>query len=341
MEKTKSQGTVYPIVILMLSTVTLDSISGFVRGSGTAAPISAVLTILIALFCAFVVNTAFGGRSFFDVICTVFGKKAGFLVMLGFFVLTVFNASVRMEMFTRAICGYILKQTPKVIVMTVLSLCAFFVSFFGTKAISRYAYTFFLIFVVFALIIIFSSSAKVNFDNLFPLLGKGNFKNVFSMMYIFSDFIYLYVLSDKSRKSATKSIAAGAAVTLVLTAFYVLCVPYPVSEGYNYPLYTLASLSNSSVIFQRLDGLVYVIWMFAGFISVGTLVLTASRLFSDTFGIKDRKATSACLALLVFLSAMTGLSSGGTVCSIMSWTSFVVLPLVAVIYRIVRKRKNA
>ena len=341
MVKTKSTGGLYLIVVMILSTVTLNSISGFVRGSGTAAPISAVLTMLIAVFCAFAADTAFGDRSFSSVIYTVFGKKTGFLLLLFLFVLTILNVSVRMDMFSRAICGYILKQTPKVVVMAVMTVCAFFVCFFGVKAVSRYAYTFFLVFIIFAAIIIFSSSSKVDFDNLYPLLGKGDFGNVFSMMYIFSDFIYLFVLADKRKKTATKAVVLSGVVTVVLTAFYVLCVPYPVSEGYNYPLYTLASLSNSSVIFQRLDGLVYIIWMFAGFISVGALSLAASCLFADTFALKDRKAVSAPLTLAIFLLAVTGLCPQGTIFTAMSWTSFVILPAVSVIYRIVRKRKNA
>ncbi len=343
MEKPGIRETTHLFALLIISTVTLGAISGFVHNSGTAAYINTILTLVLSLALVWVINPAFKESDFRGVLSAVYGKGGSALIMCALFLLTVGNAALRTGMFANAINSYILTGTPRIIILGVISICAFFASYFGLEAVTRYSLVTLIAFFVFFAIILFSSSAEVKLLNLYPLLGKGSFIDVLSMMYVFSDIIYLYLLSGriKVKRVARGAIALGGAVAVLLTFFYVLCVPYPVSENHAYPLYTLASLSNSSVVFQRMDGLVFIIWILSSFISVGALCLFSAEILRQAFSLSDRRAVSSLVAFLVFLVSAADFLRWEIVFIAMSLACFVFLPVTAVIYRIMRRKKDA
>lgn len=335
-------------VLLILSTVTLDSLWGFVHNSGTAAVINAFLGLVFAAAVVIFSRGVFRNSGLETVFKDVYGKCGTCVLMLIFLVLTIFNAASRMSIFTDAADRYILGDSPRIFILIMFSLCVFGVSFFGMEALTRYSFAGFIIFAVFSVIILISSTGEISYLNICPVLGKGSFLNVANMLYIFSDIVYMYFIlnSIKDRKKAEnamlKSVIIAGLITCLFTAFYTLCVPYPVSEEFSYPLYRLAALSNSSVVFQRLDGLVFIIWMFMGFISAGALTLFGIMIFESIFKLNDTAALAAPFSLLVFLLALSGVVSTEFIRESMSVYCFGVIILTTVIYKVkyVWRRKN-
>ncbi len=336
MEKSGTRETGSLFAVLIISTVTTGAISGFVYNSGTAAYINAFLTAIAAFVLVGILHLCLGKDDFCSALGSVYGKTLSKLVMGIIFILTVASASVRMDMFADAIGKYVLTETPRIVIFSVIALCSFFAAFFGIEAITRYALVSFIVFVAFLGVIFFSSASEVRYINICPVLGKGDFISVASMLYVFSDIMYLYLISNRVKRgrSGVRAVFLGGTLTVLITLFYVLCVPYPVSQSYDFPLYTLASLSNSSVIFQRMDGLVFVIWIFTSFISVGALSFFATDIFARVFGISDRRAIVSAVTFIIFLVSCGGMLKADVILTISAALCFGFVPFTALICKL-------
>lgn len=335
MEKIGSKETTALFVLLILSRVCLGGINGFVSNSGTAASINVLIGIIISLSVCLLVCKVFSKEDFGNVFKKTYGRTFGIAVLTILFFVTVLNASMSVRNFTQAIGKYVLPNTPDVMIAAVFSFCIVAVSRFGIESVTRYSLAVFFVFVVLFAIILCFSHTEVQIRNIIPFRGKGGFGNVFDMVYVFSDIIYMFLIIRGINKNGAKApfyaLATGGIITAVLVLFYTLCVPYPVSERFSYPLYRLASLANTTVVFQRLDGIVYIIWMFSGFISVGTLGYFAAYLFESAFGISDKRAIVPMIALLVYF--ISGISIAEYASFLMSIYAFGILPVTALLYK--------
>lgn len=289
--------------VIAISAISLEAIGEFVANSASAAYINAALVVVFALAGTWVTNISFSKTDLFSGLSAAYGKTTASFAMVALFCITIFGAGVRIDMFSRAIGRFVLEDTSEFFIKAVFALCAFFASYYGIGSLSRYGTVCLSLFFIFFAIIFSFSVSEVRAINIFPVLGKGNFGGVIGMMYIFADVIYAYVQGKKGGQNAKRSILIGGTVVVLTTLFYCLCVPYPFSTMHEYPFFALASLANSSVIFQRLDGIVFAIWMLGGFVSVGALCFFATRILSQVFELSDPKALSGAVALLTFLGA--------------------------------------
>lgn len=336
MEKIGAKETKWLFVLLIMSGVTLGDIAVFVSNSGTAAFINCLCGLAITLLSTAVSNTMLKHGNLTEVFKSVYGKAVTFVFCAILLVVTVLNAANRMNMFARAIGEFVLTDTPRVFILMLFALPVLSAVLFNLEALSRYALAAGIVFLFFVAIIIFTALGEADYINICPVLGKGKVINVLNMLYVFSDIVYFYIISGhiKDVGTPTKAVIFGGFITTILTLFYTLCVPYPVSEKYVYPLYRLASLANSSVVLQRLDGLVFLMWMFLGFISAGALTLFAVIIFSEMFKLKDRRAVSSAFVFLVFIIALFGVTAGRGINIILPAIAFGVLPLTALLYKI-------
>jgi spore germination protein KB len=334
MEKIGAKETSFLFAILIISTVTLGAISGFAEDFGTLAYVNSAICTALSFLLVWISKRSLGNSNFYTVVYSAYGQTAGKIFMCLVFILTVLNASLRMGVFTDAIGSMVLPQTPRFIIFAVMAICSFFVSYFGFEAITRYALVCFTVFLAFFAVILFSSLSEAEVANLKPQGVNGEIVSVISMLFVFSDIFYVYLISDKikGKNSALHAVFIGGGIAILLTLFYVMCVPYPVLGKYSYPFYTLASLTNSSLIFQRMDGLVFVVWIFASFVSSGALCLFASDILARVFCLSDRKVLSAPVSLMMFLTSYLGFA-GQWVSGAMSFVCFVFLPATAIIFK--------
>ncbi len=340
MEKTGVKETVSLFVILIVSQVSLGAISGFVHNSGTAAAINAVCGLVIALAVCIFSGSVFKKTDFSEVFARSYGKILGYAILSLLFVFTLLNASHRMRLFADAIGEFVLTDTPMVYILLVMGLCIYAVAYSGIESITRYSVASLAAFLVFFAIIMLSAHGEISYTNICPVLGKGSFYNVFNMLYVFADIIYMYFIFGSIRgakpRNVSGAVLTGGIITIVLTLVYTLCVPYPVSEEFSFPLYRLASLANSAVVFQRLDGLVFLIWMFSGFVAAGALTLFAVMLFARLTKLSDRRAVVPIAAFVVFLVAYSFRTD--IINTVMSVFTFLILPLTALVYKMKEKK---
>lgn len=344
MTNINARETHWLFVMLILSRITLDAVSVFVKNSGTAAVINSAFGFLIAFALLFVTDRCFKRSSFDDVARDVYGKFGQRIFGFVFFCITLLNSVRRITMFSDAIGDFVLTASPYAFILIIFAVCAFVTALLGIEALVRISYITGGVTVLLIGIIMASSLVEVDITNIYPVLGKGRISNVFDMLYVYSDIVYLYYIKNSisggQKHTFVKPLVKSAVVVSLVTLFYTLCVPYPVSEKFSYPIYRLASLSNTTVLIQRLDGIVFLIWIFSGFVSVGSLVYFASQIFKDTFCLKDRKGTLPIIAFLVFIIALIGGGKWNCADGIISAFAFGALPATAIIFKYKNRRKK-
>ncbi len=340
MRKSNTAEAVYLFSILGISYITLGGISGFTRNSGSAAGINALVCTLFSFFVLHICARSIGEKNLYELVGNVYGRKIRFALMTLLFAVTVLNASARLDLYTDAVSELVLRKTPNEVIAAIFCICAFFACRLGAKPLGRYSLVLFMLFaLMFAVILCFSAS-ETEVKNILPFLGRGDTKNVVNMLYLFSDAVYVTLIFRGRGFAKAMSIIplVTGIVGIVLTVFYTLCVPYYALDYHTYPLYTLASLANSSVIFQRLDGLVFIIWFFCGFVSVGALALFATEIFKKTFSLSDRRAVSAPVVLMIFLVWASNFIDKKMIFSIMTAVTFGFLPLTVILHRLKPKK---
>lgn len=343
MAKIRSKEISTLFTLLIASHVMLDAISLFVSNSGTAAYINSLLCTFLALAATLVINVCFDSECFSGVLKGALGRYVYYVFCFILLGLTCLNAAQRINGAVAPVCKYMLSDTPKIFVYLLFAVVIFAVTRAGIGVISDYAFAVGIAVVGIIALIIALSAGEADYINLCPILGKGDFSNVFAMLYVFSDIVYFYVLASRMRISlkanSLRIILLGGIITTVLVMFYTLCIPYPASLYPDYPLYTLASLANSSVVIQRLDGLVFIIWLFVGMICAGALTLFSVIIFKDLFGIRESKGICGAMSFVIFLISVLELSLSW-LSGAMTIVTFVVLPVISLIYKLKKSWRN-
>ncbi len=340
MEKIGYRETKWLFFLLMASNVITGAVSMLSGEFASGGFIPVIVSAVLALFLVYVTNRCLGKDGVLP-LNPLMSKLLG----TALFLVTVIAAGTRMKHFAAAIGDIVLVQSPKVFILFIMASAVLSVMLLRLEAVTRYALASSMVFLLFLAIIAFSTFSEFDVRNIYPVMGKGNFLNSWSALYIFSDIVYFYVIfphiknSDKARRVPYKAIVLCALFTLILFAIYTLCVPYPVSQTFKYPIYRLAVLANSSVVFQRLDGVVFIIWIFLSFISSGSLALFAVMIFKKVFCLKNQNAICPAVALLCFGISLWDADFDGFVKTAMSLASFFVLPCLAFVFKYIKKKR--
>lgn len=342
MEKSGIRETEWLFYILMISHIVTDGICVLTANFATGAWVAIFVSGLVSLGIFFLLEKFINdpGVNMENVL----GSKVYAFLSLLLFIITVFNAAERMKIFSYPIGEIVLCHSPGIFILFIMALASFAVAFTGIEAITRYSVIASGFFFVCIGVLVLTNISDAGLINIYPIGGKNGLINPFSGIKIFSDAVYFFFLKDhlknnsKTRYPLSKVIIRVALTGVVICFFYSLCVPYPASGIYKYPLYRLAVLANSSVVFQRLDGVVYLIWVFFSFISSGTLALFAITVLADSLKIKNRKALCPAVVLLCFLLSLSRQNTGFMGSFAVSIFSFVLFPG-AILWSRLRRKK--
>ena len=137
MTNINARETHWLFVMLILSRITLDAVSVFVKNSGTAAVINSVFGFLIAFALLFVTDRCFKVSSFDDVARDVYGKFGQKVFGFVFFCITLLNSVRRITMFSDAIGDFVLTASPYAFILIIFAVCAFVTALLGIEAIVR------------------------------------------------------------------------------------------------------------------------------------------------------------------------------------------------------------
>ena len=161
-----------------------------------------------------------------------------------------------------------------------------------------------IVFVAFIIMLV----PEMDFNNLFPILGKGLpavFFGGLEGMSIFTDLLLLNILIpymknvDAYRKSGTKAIVIGGGCACVILFLYALSYVYPASAEFIIPVYQLERLINLSDFFSRLEALFQFIWSISILLYCSLYVAILSLVWRDTFDLRHSKPLIAPISIIL------------------------------------------
>jgi len=330
-----------------------------VNGIKIFAEISGLLGVVFGLLCSGFMIFYFwiidkienvSANNFFDVMKISYGKTAAIFIGAALALISLFNASMRLKMFLSAVTDIILPDSPEAFVAIFFVIAIFAVSFLGLESLTRYALPTGVVIVALVLFTGIFNLENYRFSNIFPLMGNGYkmSKNVPDGIFLFSDIIYLYFLTGFFKKKHAikrvwlKSVVLSGALITVVIGLYQLAVPYPASIGFDYPYFRLASLANTSVLFQRIDAVVYIIWLFSGFVSTGALALFTMIIFAENFDMSDYKGIIHIVIFLIIAFSALDKNYFNLLSNVFTLAVLIFIPVTAILYRFkaLSRRKN-
>lgn len=306
MNKADSRGLTCLMALLMISHICVSLPQLLVAGFEFGVYIPVIITgIGAAGFFAFI-NRFYAGDCLNGFSGLPKGMSAAISIFL-YFVFVLYGSSVMKE-FSEAIGECILPRSPRIFILVVLAGIALAVCFTRIEILARYSLALIIVTVVFVSIIFAVTLSDCEPGNLFPVVGKTHGSGWGICLSLYADAGFFYTLKLCDKRSLHVPVRATFLATAVLAAvmfFYSLCVPFPASAFYEYPLHRLSLLANSSLIFQRLDGLVYIIWIFIAFVTTGAITIFATHVLTGGLNLKS---STAIAPATVFLCLMVSLA---------------------------------
>ncbi len=206
---------------------------------------------------------------------------------------------------------FFLKKSPFLYILSFVILATVCASCFGIKPVSRYAFISGT--VIFAGVIILSLlfGDKYDVNNLYPIFGTVSAKGVLYSVFLFSSIIYLcpIIWKDKNINCKIGSeirkiiLISGFLIALVCVT-YNLYTPYAAMSNMQNPLLAVASSVDFDVLFERCEAVVFIMWIFATFISSSALFTFFLNNFSYAINLSDKKALLGAGAVVVSSAAV-------------------------------------
>lgn len=336
--------TKWLFVILLTSEILVGAINGFTAAAGSGAA-AAALTCTAAAAAFFAVTESIrrcDDVPFFDMIKSCYGKTASAAIGSVLTVISLFGCARSVRIFTSAVADVVLTQSPALYIAAFFAAAMLAVSVYGLQTLSRYAIAAGKILAVFVLVIVIFNIKNLRLSNALPIFGNGadGMASSVGMVYIFSDILYLCVISDhfQSRgavmRVGSRSLIISGLFAVCAVFVYCCSVAYPASTHFRYPIFRLAALANTSVLLQRLDGAVYILWLIAGFISCGARALFTSVLFEKSFDCGDSRGIAPTVILAAIM--LSGIVPKDGVRAAFACTAVVIYSVTIITYRLWR-----
>lgn len=219
------------------------------------------------------------------------------------------SASAASAYTARLIGDVFMKRSPFPYLLTLTALPAFVGTYFGFKAVSRYAYIGGHLIFFAAAVILMLSFEEYDRDNLYPIFGSISIKDLLIFPAVFAPTVYLTAISaagaggNISAECAKTVLVCGAAMTAICLV-YNLTVPREALTLFENPLLVTASVINFDFVFERCEALVMIIWLFLSYLNICALSNMAADILAKSFALSCRNAAVGVVFGIIFAAAL-------------------------------------
>lgn len=280
--------------------------------SGTGAPLSALLSGLLALLLIYLFSKLHKKSSPFRQ--NSFGQYPLSVILLGYLILSSIHTLSEFSKFAGAVA---FPTAPQWFVALFFITAAGLGALGGIKGLLRIGRHFVPFFVVVILLLLGSVLVQCDFENLFPLLGtsaENTLGKGLSGIFLYSDILLLFFISPAEESSSASRPAfllgslLGILICFATVLTYTAKIPYPLSREEQLPIYLLMKEVYYGRFFQRVDAVVLLVSALWGMFVLSFNLCLMSKILSEVFGITPLKVVLFPLSALIFFSCT--LSSG-------------------------------
>lgn len=311
------EGKFGPSEAICLLTITISSKVFFsspailVGLTGTAAWYTTLISATVALigfYFIYLLLKRYPGQDLVGILDLTLGRIIGFVFSFLLAVYLLFVAMARISELTEFLKVYIILLSPNWFIVGIFILCLLTLSFLGLESIARIAKLLAFPLGAGLIAVLLLGVQNYDFNNLFPILGKGLDKialhgilrsSVYGEVIILAIFASSFQGPKFIKKEGIISLVLSAIIISVSILAFLLTFPYYISEEITAPMYELSSLVDYGRFVQRIESVFLFVWVIASFISAGLVFYAFIWMFCTTFRIPDKTpiVIGSCLIL--------------------------------------------
>lgn len=257
--------------------------------------LAVILTIPLAVMYARTLSL-FPGNDIFDISRIVLGKIVGKLFCILFILFAFFVATIVLKILGLFINTMSLPETPQIVPMIMLGIICTIGVKVGVESLSRWSELFLNFLLAYVIISFLLLLNKMNITNILPVMYNG-VKPVLTgaisgVTYPFGGIVIMLMVFPnlKTRKSPYKvflwSLFISGIIVFIATLRSLLTLGSVAADFY-FPPYVITSRINIGDFLQRLEILVALVLLIAGFMQIATSLLAACRGIAKLFECDD------------------------------------------------------
>lgn len=311
---------------------------------------------IIAFTLIYLLLKRFPGKGMIEIFYNTLGKKLGFVFSFIYATSCLVAPAILMREFGDVSKVFILPLAPISIITGAIVISAVIAAFLGLESIARIAKLAAYICLAGYISVLVLSRNESDFSNLNPIWGYGLDKTIvegITRSSVFSEIILVAVFAGSLQ--GIEHVKKVGYFTLILSGLImsagILCMtltfPYPVIQEMTSPMYNLTRIIRYGAFVQRLDPLFIFLWEITTVISISILFYTSVSIFCRIFKLQDKRPLIIPLAVILFTTTMTITditSVVETYVEILRFFAaglFYVVPIIALVAAIIRKKKGA
>ncbi|WP_160674914.1 endospore germination permease [Clostridium sp. C8-1-8] len=343
-------------VIIIVVKIYFVSPSGAIRAVGTATwymTLISNITAMLGFLCIYLLLKRFPGKDLIFAFKASLGKVLGLIASLLLSIIILICAVALTREFSEVSKIYIIPKTPLTFHISLQLIIICILTYLGIETIARFA-KLIAYFTLFSFIgIILLNYNHFDYSRLFPILGYGLKTTVtlgLKESSYYGEVVILGIVAGtlqdvkNLKKSGFISLLISGLLISVLYLSVTLIFRYGQSQEPTSVLYTLTEIIQLGFFFNRLDPIFIFSWSLGTLVSVSALFYCYLSSYCKAFNIDDMRPLILPSALVFFAISMipkdlVSLMSYIVIIRQYGWTVFFVIPLLALITSILRKKK--
>lgn len=347
------------LVTIVICNKVFSSTPGYLtRTVGTAGWYMTLISCASALvFFTFIylLLKRFPGKNIVEIYDASLGRVIGFIFSFLLMVSFLSSVGIYIREFTDIMKIYVFPVTPSSVLIGTLIFTASVSAFLGLETIVRVAklVAYSALFGYFLILILSAQYFKL--ANILPILGYGLGKTVITGILrgsAYDEVVILAVFAGSlqgisyiKKAGFISLLLSGLLLSLALLC-YSLVFEYTNIDEFSAPIYTLTRLLKYGAFFQRLDPLFLLIWIITTAIYISTLFYTTVSIYCKVFRLQDTRPVIIPMGVLTFTIAIFPKDFSSIVTEYVDVIrtygniTFYILPLIALIVAVIRKKKG-
>lgn len=296
------------ILFLIGSTMVLGT--GFEAGRDMwiSSLVATFLSLLIVLvYCR--IASLFPGKDLIEILELNFGKLIGRLLSIPFIWFAFHLAAIVLRNFGEFISTVALPETPKVVPMIIFAFICIWAVKAGIETIGRCSQYFILLIAIEIIFVNMLNIPNMEIENMRPLMTLEASKYVKSIFTAFAfpfgeTVIFLMLFSSVQNKNSVyriflPAILIGGLIISFTTARNIMVLGPNTMEAMYFPSYSAISRVNVGNFLQRLEIVVTIAFLLAGFTKISVALLVATKGFTSVLGFEDYRMFATPIGLLM------------------------------------------
>ncbi|RED59289.1 GerAB/ArcD/ProY family transporter [Cohnella lupini] len=252
-------------------------------------------------------------KSLVEIAHLLMGTWIGKAVGIMYFWYSFYLGAYVLRSFTDMTGAVLLPKTPTIIVGAIMIAVVAWTAFKGIEVISRCSLILFLFVVISTLMGSFLLIPDMELNNLFPILesgwspilkGAGQIASVPLGETIVFAMLIPYVNRTAAVKKTVVSVIGVAGAMLVFTHFVNIFVLGEIASKQLFPSYTSVMYIAVADFFERIEPLVFTVWVFNEFTKLSVCLLVSALALSQTIGSRNFRFYLVPIGLLMLLLSL-------------------------------------